>query len=303
MNWNRRNALTAGLAAGATWPGQAAQSWVTPPVKAEGVARIVFRSRTVGAEVSFHLCFPPGLMAQPTRSFPVLYWLHGTGGGRDGVAPLSAAFRRAMSAGRCPQMIVVFPNGLAESLWMDAADGSAPVETVLIEEILPQVDRDHPTIADRGARLIEGFSMGGYGAARLAFKWPALFAGSSFLAAGPLDQDFSGARARADSALRERILRRVFGGDLERYRSESPLAYARRYARRPTPTLRLRSAVGDRDFTVGDNRVFIDDLKTLGLQPDWTVAAGVGHSALALIDALGDGFWRFHRDALSNPSQ
>jgi len=48
--------------------------------------------------------------------FPVLYWLHGSGGGTGGILPLSAHFDRAIRMGKIPPMLVVFANGLASSL-------------------------------------------------------------------------------------------------------------------------------------------------------------------------------------------
>ncbi|MFZ4650768.1 MAG: alpha/beta hydrolase-fold protein [Rubrivivax sp.] len=71
----------------------------------------------------------------------------------------------------------MFVNGLPARLWADSKDGASPVETVLIREVIPGVDRSFRTQASREGRILEGFSMGGYGAARLGFKHPELFAG------------------------------------------------------------------------------------------------------------------------------
>eukprot|EP01046_Picozoa_sp_COSAG06_P058411 COSAG06_NODE_11722_length_1472_cov_18.646722_1_plen_204_part_10 len=54
-------------------------------------------------------------------------------------------------------------------------DGSIPVETMLIEELIPHVDATYPTIAGAHGRCIEGYSMGGRGSTRLAMKYPHLF--------------------------------------------------------------------------------------------------------------------------------
>ena len=67
--------------------------------------------------------------------------------------------------------------GLPRSLWADSKDGAAPVETVFIKEVITDVDRAFRTVASREGRILEGFSMGGYGAARLGFKYPQIFAG------------------------------------------------------------------------------------------------------------------------------
>lgn len=45
------------------------------------------------------------------QRLPVLYWLHGTGGGVAGIRPLAQFFDEAIEAGRVPPMTVVFVNG------------------------------------------------------------------------------------------------------------------------------------------------------------------------------------------------
>ncbi|MBU7580996.1 MAG: hypothetical protein KAF27_11100, partial [Porphyrobacter sp.] len=113
-------------------------------------------------------------------------------------------------------------NGLATGMWTDSADGRTPVETMLVREILPLVDRDYRTIASAKGRIIEGFSMGGHGAARIGFRHPELFGAISMLGAGPLDPEFAGPQARANPDLRSRVLDEVHGGSIERYRAENP---------------------------------------------------------------------------------
>ncbi len=89
------------------------------------------------------------------------------------------------------------------------------LEPILINELLPHIDATYRTIATREGRIIEGFSMGGYGTARSGLKYPQLFGAVSILAGGPLDLDFAGPRATGNPTERERILKGTFGGDLD----------------------------------------------------------------------------------------
>ena len=59
------------------------------------------------------------------------------------------------------------------------------METIILKELVPHIDETYRTLASRQGRLIEGFSMGGYGAARLAFKHHEIFGAASILARGP----------------------------------------------------------------------------------------------------------------------
>lgn len=287
--------VAACVAVGAT-PPPAEPRWVLPSVDAPGVERRTFASAAVGGPVSFFVALPAEA-ADPAARFPVVYWLHGTGGGEDGVAAVSQVFRDAARDGRGPPVIVVFPNGLEHHLWSDAVDGRRPVETVLVRELVPHVDATLPTRARAEARWLEGFSMGGYGAARLGLRHPDVFGAVSALAGGPLDEAFDGQKARAAPALREAILRDVHGGDLTAFAAQSPL----RLARTLGPATAGRTAwfvgAGDRDPGFDQSRSLAEALTAAGAAPTWAVAAGVGHEPAALLRALGDQRWAFYRAA------
>jgi enterochelin esterase-like enzyme len=272
--------------------------WVTARATAPGVAFRTFRSRLVGTDVSYHVYVPPGHDAAHAP-LPVLYWLHGTEGGIAGIPPLSRHFAAAMRDGSIPEMLVVFVNGLPRRLWADSADGSAPVESVFVEEVIADVDASFRTRPDRQGRILEGFSMGGYGAARIGFRHPELFAGVSILAGGPFDLELEGPRARRSPALVAQLLRDVCSGDRACFRAISPLTIAPAAA----GTLRawsvvIRQAVGDRDDTAALNRGFHERMAASGIAHDYVELPGVGHQADALLQALGEQNGRFYRRAL-----
>ena len=155
------------------------------------------------------------------------------------------------------------------------------------------------TIASREGRLIEGFSMGGYGAARLGLKYPGVFAGFSCLAGGPLDLDLAGPRATGNPEERERLFQGTFGGDLDYFRAQSPLTLAVQQADRVRGKLLVRIAAGQRDNTGPLNRAFSDKLSELKIEHTFTKIPNVGHNTLALLRGLGEANWRFYREALS----
>src|SRR5439155_2864928 len=139
------------------------------------------QSSAAGANVSYFIYTPEAYDTAKEQRFPVLYWLHGSGGGLAGVPRLVSHFDGAIRAGKIPPMLVVLPNGLASSMWCDSKDGKVPMETIVLKELLPVIDATYRTIATREGRILEGFSMGGYGAAHLGFKHPELFATISIL--------------------------------------------------------------------------------------------------------------------------
>jgi enterochelin esterase-like enzyme len=274
-------------------------AFVTPAVRAPRVEFHTFESKAAKAKVSYHLYTPEVYGTEKERRLPVLYWLHGSGGGLAGIAPVSAWFDVAIREGKIPPMLVVFPNGLASSMWCDSQDGAVPMETIVVKELLPHIDATCRTIATREGRIIEGFSMGGYGAARLGFKYPQLFGAVSILAGGPLDLDFAGPRAAGNPAERERILNGTFGSDLDYYRSQNPIRVAEQQADAVRGKVRVRMAVGSRDNTGPLNRAYSDHLKKLNIAHTFTIVPGMGHDTLALLRGLGDANWEFYGAALT----
>jgi enterochelin esterase-like enzyme len=277
-------------------------SWTTSPIRAPRVEFRTFQSQAVKTAVSFHVFTPEIYDKEKERRFPVLYWLHGSGGGEKGIAPLSAFFDRAIREGRIAPMLVVFPHGMAASMWCDSKDGAVPMETVVTRELVPHIDATFRTLATREARMIEGFSMGGYGAARLGLKNPKLFGAVSILAGGPLDLDFAGPRAAGNPAERERILNGTFGGDLDYYRAIHPITVARQQADAVRGKMRMRIVAGARDNTGPLNRAYSDHLKKLNIAHTFTIVPGVGHETLPLLTALGEENWQFYRSSLGSSS-
>ena len=272
--------------------------WVTDEARVPRVVFRMFDSKTIGGKVSYHAYIPAAYGRSEAR-LPVLYWLHGTDGGIDGIRPSAKVFDDAIEAGKVPAMIVVFVNGLPRRLWADSKDGSSPVERVFITEVVPDVDKTFRTIATREGRILEGFSMGGYGAARLGFKYPSLFAGISILAGGPFDLELRGPRAQRNPLLREQLLREVCGNDPDYFKAISPwfIAEGAAAALRDQKTA-IRHVVGARDDTRDLNRQFHERMASLRIPHDYTELPDVGHDARALLMALGERSGEFYRRAL-----
>lgn len=277
-----------------------ALAWVTDEAVAPRVVFRTFDSKFIGVKVSYHV-YIPNAYGNTEAHLPVLYWLHGTDGGILGIRPMAKFFDDAIEAGNVPAMIVVFVNGLPRRLWADSKDGSSPVETVFITEVISDVDKTFRTVAKREGRILEGFSMGGYGAARLGFRYPSLFAGISILAGGPFDLELRGPRAQQNPRLREQLLRDVCGNDEEYFKAISPwvAAEAAAAALRDKKTV-IRHVVGTRDDTRDLNRQFHDRMTDLQIAHEYSEVPNVGHDARALLAALGDGNGKFYRRALGH---
>ena len=275
-------------------------AWVTPAIRAPGVTHHTFESKVAGTRVSYHLYSPGVHDREPTRRFPVVYWLHGSGGGLRGIPQIARRCDQAITSGSAPPMFVVFVNGLREGMYVDWKDGSKPVETMIVQDLVPHVDATHRTIAGRAGRLLDGFSMGGYGAARLGFKFPEMFHAVSIVGGGPLQPDLLAQAPRAGRRRAAEVLERVYGGDPGYFASVSPRTLAARNARTVAAGSLVRVVVGDTDETFANNRAFHEHLEAVGIPHAWIVLPGIGHDPAGVLDALGADNWSFYRTAFGD---
>jgi S-formylglutathione hydrolase FrmB len=115
----------------------------------------------------------PDSYTQDGKRFPVVYLLHGFGGAfRNWVSKVPHIKQLADEY----QIIVVCPDGAIGSWYFDSpVDSSYKYETFIGTEVPRYIDANFKTIADRKARAITGFSMGGHGGIFLAFRHSELY--------------------------------------------------------------------------------------------------------------------------------
>jgi hypothetical protein len=139
--------------------------------------------------------------------------------------------------------------GTESSLQDVSADGKTPVETVTIKELIPHVDATCRTVATREGRMIEGFSMGGSGAAKWGFKRTDLF-GSISIVDGALHSS-----SDATSGKMAETLKNVYGGDKGRFAASDPWKLAEKNADKVKGRTAIRIVTGSRMLT-GTNTKF-----------------------------------------------
>ena len=156
----------------------AATTWVNEPPPGSlvpGQVHTTFFSKAMGREVGYCIYLPPDYQKNTKRRYPVIYSLHGSGGNELTYQLQTQVLHEGILDGRWPPMILVHPNGGRTTFYKDSADGKYPIETMIIREFIPHIDATYRTIASREGRAIQGFSMGGRGATRLAMKYPDMF--------------------------------------------------------------------------------------------------------------------------------
>lgn len=261
---------------------------------------MVLSSDLTDKPVRYDIYLPPSYDQDASRRFPVVYWLHGSGGFTPRLLKMLAArFDKAIGQRAIPEVIVVFPDGFGESLWVNSKDYTVPVEDIFITELIPHIDASYRTIATGDGRIIEGGSMGGYGAARFAFKYPERFAAVSMLNPGPMQQHYEVTETpRKSIEEAQAIFDRVYGGDASYFEAESPWQLAAKNADEIKAHLEVRMILGGADNITPNNRLLSAHLTDLGIDHEVTILDGVGHNPAAMFAALRQGYWAFFASAL-----
>jgi enterochelin esterase-like enzyme len=133
-----------------------------------------YPSRTLGHEGSFLVYLPPGYAAT-TAHYPVLYLLHGHNEYDRSFLQLGlqGTLDELISSHKIrPMIAVMIQGGSGANNWRDL-DG-LHYESYVVE-VQRLIDRMLPTVRNRGARAIAGYSMGGYGSLNVALSNPEAF--------------------------------------------------------------------------------------------------------------------------------
>lgn len=274
-------------------PRDQAPSWLMPPVQGPNLHYRTFDSKTVGQKVSYLIYLPPDYETATDKRYPVVYWLHGIGGSQQGVPVMAERLTRAIADRKTPAMIVVYVNGMIRSSYVDSADGRTPVETVSIKELIPHVDATYRTIAKREGRMIEGFSMGGSGAAKWGFKFPDLFGSISIIdgALHPLDES-AGERVAGS-------IDTIYGGNLELYRASHPVTLAQKNAAKVQGRTVIRIVTRTTGLASA-NESYSKLLDKLGLGHEFYKIPDAPHSPNPLYEGLGERNWPFYAKAFGS---
>ena len=135
---------------------------------------------TTSSGMAYRVFLPPEYDEGSDTNYSVLFHLHGAGASwtnvKHDVEAVAALTTTAKDAGVLDPMIIVAPHDeTGWSMWADSHDGSSDLASQILTELIPEVDSSFRTWPVPECRVIQGFSMGGFGAATMLFKHPELF--------------------------------------------------------------------------------------------------------------------------------
>jgi S-formylglutathione hydrolase FrmB len=226
----------------------------------------VFHSQSLGRDVRYRVLLPRNY--QDHGRFPVLYLLHGLYGDY-----LNWDTRTGLeNYARNLPFLIVMPDA-GDSWYTNSATVPADrFEDYIAKDLISEIDAKYHTVRDRHKRSIAGLSMGGYGAVKLALKYPDLFAFAGSLsgalnAAQNLDAERPDFRAK---------LLEVFGSSQNRVRIENDVfRILKSSASTDYPYFYL--ACGTSDSFLPVNRAFVEKLSSSNIPYEYHETSG-GHT-------------------------
>ena len=125
-----------------------------------------YRSHVTGAVRRAFVYTPPDYDRNPKQRYPVLYLQHGAGESERGWTAQGRAnfiLDNLLAAGKAKPMIIVMENGYATKAGQTPVAGSrdnGAFEELMVRDLVPLVDSNYRTLADRKHRAVAGLSMG-----------------------------------------------------------------------------------------------------------------------------------------------
>jgi enterochelin esterase family protein len=245
------------------------QPWLPSAGVARGaVTRHAYHSAVANDDRDFFVYTPAGYDARRAQVYPVLYLLHGLGDDAErwlsGGGGAANILDNLIAQNKAVPMIVVSPLGYGTS--QGPAGGRGPENLIgyakiLLEEVMPMVDKAYNVSKNREQHAIAGLSMGGAETLYVGLNHLDRFAWIGAFSSAPML--FPAAASAAPPA-------GATGGGRGAPQPMDPAVFAKTF---PTLDAKANSQIrmlwivcGTADGLIGVNRQFKDWLKSKGVQ-------------------------------------
>lgn len=188
------------------------------------VRSIYYWSEINGMERHCNVYVPAEYEANPKKSYPVLYLLHGWGEDENGWSNqghMGNIMDGLIAAGKAEPMIVVMDCGDVKTN-SDVRQASAGVTEIYVKDLMPFIDKTFRTKTDRQNRAMAGLSRGGGQTTQTVFAnmdkfaWMGTFSGFFVRGNDGIENAFNGVFKDADAFNKEMNLLFISTGTEER---------------------------------------------------------------------------------------
>ncbi len=143
-------------------------------------------SKILNMERKYSVYLPPDYETS-SRSYPVLYLLHGSGDDQTGWVQFGEVGHiadKAISEGKSTAMIIVMPDAnTGKRGYFNNIAGDFRYEDFFFQEFIPYIEKTYRIRAEKRYRAISGLSMGGGGTTIYALHHPEMFSSACPLSA------------------------------------------------------------------------------------------------------------------------
>ncbi len=257
-------------------------SWEPAPGVARGaVTRHFYHSAVAGDDRDYWVYTPASYDPKRKEAYPVLFLLHGLGdesGSWTNVGAANVILDNLIAQGKAKPMIMVTPLGYGNS---GGPGGAMSAEMIpayartVVDEVMPQVEKEYNVTRDRNQRAIAGLSMGGAEATFVGlnhldkFAWIGSFSGAYVM--------WPGARGAAPAGAPPAGAGRGGRGAATVAAEATPANFPNLDAKANSQIRLLWIACGTADGLVGVNRQFRDWLNNRDVKLTYTEIPEIGH--------------------------
>lgn len=197
-----------------------------------------------------------------TKSYPVVYLLHGYGGWYSNWIIRVPELKEYADKNN---LMIVCPDGGASSWYFDSpVDSTMKYETYIGKEVPEYIDAHYNTIKNKTGRAITGLSMGGHGALFLAFRHAEVFGACGSMSGG---FDLYGSRNKYD------IIKRL-GDTISHADNWKKYSVTNAIESYPKDTLAIIFDCGTGDPFFSSNHLLHEKMLVLKIPHDYTERPG-----------------------------
>jgi predicted esterase len=153
------------------------------------VQQVLFPSKSTGTSRRAFVYTPPDYGKDKSKRFPVLYLQHGWGEDETAWSNQGHAnliMDNLIADGKTKPFIIVMTYGMTNEVKFGGMKNFKiePFQTVLTDELIPFVDANFRTVADKAHRAMAGLSMGGMETHTITLNKPEVFDYYALLSGG-----------------------------------------------------------------------------------------------------------------------
>lgn len=153
------------------------------------VHQILFPSQSTNTSRRAFVYTPPGYGNDTEQKYPVLYLQHGWGEDETAWSNQGRAnliMDNLIAEGKIKPFIIVMTYGMTNEIKFGGLRDFdiTPFQTVLVDELIPYIDKNFRTISDQEHRAMAGLSMGGMETKMITMNKPEVFSHYALMSGG-----------------------------------------------------------------------------------------------------------------------